>query len=46
MPNEIVFNWVEPANNFDPIIDYKVYWDAGRGDTFFNLLTPSTYGQL
>ncbi len=44
MPNEIVFSWVEPANNFDAIFDYKVYWDVGRGDTLFDLLTPSTFG--
>ena len=46
MPNEIVFSWIEPTNNFDPINDYKIYWDVGRGDTLFDLLTASTFGQL
>lgn len=46
MPNEIVISWTEPANNFDPIYDYKVYWDVGRGDTLFDLLTASSFGQL
>jgi hypothetical protein len=46
MPNEIVFSWIEPANNFDPVYDYKIYWDVGRGDTLFDLLTSSTFGEL
>lgn len=42
----IVIEWTDPYNGFDTIIDYKVYWDAGRGDNVFDLLADSTFNTL
>jgi hypothetical protein len=35
-----------PNENYDSIIDYKVYWDAGEsGLVLFYTLTDTTYGE-
>ena len=46
MPDAIVFSWTEPFNNYDPILDYKVYWDSGLAMNIFGVLTMSTFGEL
>ena len=38
------FTWSEPDGNFDPVTDYKVYWDQGLNLELFTILTESTLG--
>jgi titin len=41
----ITMDWTAPNDNFDPILDYYVYWDKGlAGD--FELLTDTTGNQV
>ena len=44
--SNIQFNWLEPYDGKDPVYDYKVLWDAGRGDAIFDVLETSTFGQV
>jgi hypothetical protein len=41
----IIFDWIAPSDNFDPILDYKVYWDQGLGGSI-TLLSDSTSNLL
>lgn len=41
------FSWSEPNDNYSPITDYKVYWDAGDKDLSILIeLTPTSYGEV
>jgi hypothetical protein len=43
---EIQIQWEAPLDDGnDSILDYLVYWDAGRADNVFDLLTSTTAGQ-
>jgi hypothetical protein len=38
--------WIPPHDQYDTIIDYKVFWDSGSSSDWFDLLTSTTAGQL
>lgn len=41
------FGWSMPNDNYDTIIDYKVYWDQGeQGLVLFYVLSETTYGDF
>ena len=42
---EITINWLAPHDNFDSILDYKVYWDQGK-QAPMSILTASTSNTL